>query len=82
MRSTLFWDIAQRMLVITDVSGQPISPIFNGHEIEYSVHPLSCIWYGDVVFVGWLIAFDLWTLVDGTDRLPQNVGKEEPPYTA
>ena len=26
--SSLFWDILQSILVVTDVSGQPINPIF------------------------------------------------------
>ena len=30
MGSSLFWDIMHRRLVITDVSGQPLGPIFKG----------------------------------------------------
>jgi hypothetical protein len=32
MKSSLFWDVTQRLLVVTDVSGQPIGPIFKGQE--------------------------------------------------
>jgi len=28
--SLFFWDVRQRILVVTDVSGQPIGPIFKG----------------------------------------------------
>jgi len=36
LRSALFWDIAQRIVVnLTDVSGQPIGPIFMGQEIQF-----------------------------------------------
>jgi len=27
---SLFWDVTQRRMVVTDVSGQPIAPIFKG----------------------------------------------------
>jgi hypothetical protein len=27
---SLFWDVTQRILVVTDVSGQPVGPIFKG----------------------------------------------------
>ena len=30
LRSVLFWVITQRVVIITDVSGQPIGPIFKG----------------------------------------------------
>jgi len=29
-QASLFWDIAQRTLAFTDVSGQPVGPIFKG----------------------------------------------------
>ena len=32
-RSSLFWDVAQHWLVVTDVSGQPIGPILNGQSL-------------------------------------------------
>ena len=30
IRSSLFWDVTQRRLVVTDVSGQTVGPIVNG----------------------------------------------------
>jgi hypothetical protein len=30
MRFSLFWDVTQRLLVVTDVSGQSIGPMFVG----------------------------------------------------
>jgi hypothetical protein len=32
MRSSLFFSVTQRRLTVTDVSGQPIGPIFTGQE--------------------------------------------------
>jgi hypothetical protein len=32
LRSALFWDVTQRVAFLTDVSGQPIGPIFRGQE--------------------------------------------------
>jgi hypothetical protein len=32
-RSSFFWDVTQRRLIVTDVSEQPISPIFNGQVV-------------------------------------------------
>jgi hypothetical protein len=34
LRSALFWDITQRIVVYTEVSGQPIGPILEGQEIQ------------------------------------------------
>jgi hypothetical protein len=34
MRSSLFWDITHRTLVVTDVSEQPIGPIFKGQAVR------------------------------------------------
>jgi len=34
IRSSLFWHVTQRRLVVTDVSGQPIGPIFNGQAVR------------------------------------------------
>jgi hypothetical protein len=31
---SLFWDGKQRKLVVTDVSGQPIGPIFKGQSVQ------------------------------------------------
>jgi hypothetical protein len=30
MRASLFWDVMQRGLIVTDVSGQHIGPVFKG----------------------------------------------------
>jgi len=41
-RSAPSWDITQRIFVYTDVSGQPIGPIFKGQEVqEESLDSLS-----------------------------------------
>jgi len=47
MRSSFFWDVTQLWLVITDVSGQPVGPIFNGQatQEEYltlEIRPIVC----------------------------------------
>ena len=34
LRSSLFWNVTQHRLVFTDVSGQPIGPIFKGQAIR------------------------------------------------
>jgi hypothetical protein len=34
IRTSLFCDVTQRWFLFTDVSGQPISPIFKGHAIQ------------------------------------------------
>jgi hypothetical protein len=63
MRSAIFWDITQRRVVIfTDVSGQPLGPIFKGQEVQEEN----------------LFFLDFLTLEDGTDRLSRNVGKGLP----
>ena len=33
MRSSVFWDVMQRTLVVVDVSQQPISPIIEGQTV-------------------------------------------------
>ena len=38
MKYSLFWDVTQRRLVVTDVSGQPIRPIFKGQ-----ILPAECL---------------------------------------
>ena len=35
-RSLLFWDVAQFVLAVINVSGQPVGPIFNKGPIGYS----------------------------------------------
>jgi hypothetical protein len=32
--SSLFWDVTQRRFVVTDISGQPVGPNFNGQTAE------------------------------------------------
>ena len=34
MRSSLFFSVMQRILVVTDVFGQPIGPVFNGKAVQ------------------------------------------------
>ena len=34
LRFSLFWDVTQRRLVITDVSGQSLCPVFKGQAIH------------------------------------------------
>jgi hypothetical protein len=36
-KSSLFWDITQRRVVLTDVLGQPIGPILKGKEIQEEI---------------------------------------------
>ena len=38
MRFSLFWDVTQRRLLATDVSGQPIHPIFNPLALELDTY--------------------------------------------
>ena len=39
MISSLFWDVMQRRLVVTDVSGQPIGPIFKSQSVQEEMGP-------------------------------------------
>jgi len=41
MISSLFWDITQRTLAPADVSGQPIGPIFKGHNFTIVRSPVD-----------------------------------------
>ena len=41
MSSSLFRDITQHRLVVTDVSGQPIGPIFNGKAVQEEIRQLT-----------------------------------------
>jgi hypothetical protein len=60
MRPSLFWDITQRGLGVTDVLGQPICPILKGHAVqEEQAFPLVCLIFED-----------------GSDRLSRNVGTD------
>ena len=34
MRSLVFWDVTQSLLVVTDVSGPPTGPIFEGQAVQ------------------------------------------------
>jgi hypothetical protein len=40
MRSSLFWDATQRRLVVTDVSGQTIGPIYK--DLPLKIGQLGC----------------------------------------
>jgi hypothetical protein len=44
MRLSFFWDVTQHILVITDVSGQPIFPIFKGQVVEEDGLNYSVYW--------------------------------------
>jgi hypothetical protein len=74
MRSSLFWDVTRRRLVVTDVSGQPIDPIFKAQAVF-----LDCLNVEDET--DWLsrnvskYLRKCSTLQDGTDSLFRNVGK-------
>jgi hypothetical protein len=35
MTSSFFWDVTQRRVDVTGVSGQPISPIFDGPAVTF-----------------------------------------------
>jgi hypothetical protein len=41
MRSSLFWDITQHKLVVTNVLGQPVGPIFKGQAVQEHVLEVS-----------------------------------------
>jgi hypothetical protein len=43
MKSSLFWDVKQRILMVTDVSGQPVGPMFE----DQRVHSKDCLTLGD-----------------------------------
>ena len=34
MKYSLFWDVTQRRLVVIDVSGQSVGPIFKGQAVQ------------------------------------------------
>jgi hypothetical protein len=34
LRFSPFWDVTQRKLVVTDISGQPIGPVFKGQTAQ------------------------------------------------
>jgi len=40
-RSSLFWDVTQRRLLVTDVSGQPIDQIFNDQACPLKMGPIG-----------------------------------------
>ena len=44
MRSSLFWDVTQCRLVVTNVSGQLTAPIFKGQAVKDhgKMGPISC----------------------------------------
>ena len=37
MNSSLFRDITQHRLIVTEVSGQPFGPIFNGNAVQEEI---------------------------------------------
>ena len=37
MRSSRFWDFTQPKLVVTDVSGQPVGPLFKDQALKATV---------------------------------------------
>jgi len=41
MRDLLFWNVMQRGLIVTDVAGQPISPIFKRQAVKKGVDSLT-----------------------------------------
>jgi hypothetical protein len=45
MRSSLFWDVTQRRLIVADVSGQPIGPIFNGQAVQEDKPSIYTVWH-------------------------------------
>jgi hypothetical protein len=58
MRSSLFWDVTHRILVVTDVSGQPARLIFKGEAVQiehlvvpYFVTALKAVLNTDSAFV-------------------------------
>ena len=38
LRSSLFWDVMQQRLVVMDILGQPITPIFKGQAVQEKIH--------------------------------------------
>jgi hypothetical protein len=47
MRSSLFLEITQRKLVVTDVSGQGIGPIYKGQAVQ---EDLYCLAFEDATY--------------------------------
>ena len=45
MRSSLFWDVIQRRLIVADVSGQHIGPIFNGQAVKEDELSIYTAWH-------------------------------------
>ena len=41
MRSSLFWDVAHHLLVVTDVLGQPLLPVFKGKGVQKEMDYLT-----------------------------------------
>jgi hypothetical protein len=70
MRDLLFWNVTQRRLVVTDVSGQHFGPIFRDQVVQE-----ECIIAENVVGNEWfsenvtVFFFDCLTLEYMTDRL-------------
>jgi hypothetical protein len=60
MRPSLFWDVTQRGLGVTDVLGQPICPILKDHFVQE-----------EKPFLSVFLIFE-----DGSDRLSRHVGTD------
>ena len=57
MRPSLFWDVTQRLFVVTDVSGQPLGPIFKGQAVCFDYPTLEgltpCSLVEIYLYIGW-----------------------------
>jgi hypothetical protein len=38
MKSSIYWDVTQRTLVVTDISEEPIGPVFMDQEVRCLIH--------------------------------------------
>ena len=56
MRSLPFWDVTQFRLVVTDIAGQFISPIFSGQAVCWFMHFMFvCFEISlDIVRISWI----------------------------
>jgi hypothetical protein len=68
--SSLFWEGTQRSLVVIDVSGQPIGPVFKGQAVQGD-------WSRGEADQKRCLAID-----DGTHKTCRNIGKQLPTYAA
>jgi hypothetical protein len=77
LRSSLFWDIVQCWLVVTNVFGQPVCPIFKGRTVQQSWTVMQRLlvvsyWRFRTAYQSHL-QLDCLTLEDGTNRLSWNI---------